>query len=255
MPRTRNQTALEPPLSDTEGHSTGDARNHTPGPEQSITSSTLSPAPSELDDTDRLIQATRQRIQQLQELAELRKKEEELLQSLGGRIPRDKPSRTRRNSEDSNSSSGKEVRVRNIVKLNLPITFQQRDAWLSDLTRAFMGAKRKYRKDYRKILLAIDHMDGEARRRWDRYLDELPGNERENTKENWESFKEWSLLLIKDSVNREPLLMKQLENAAQRETQSPQDFHQYLDSLEKNFPRAAERQRALTFYAKLLPML
>ncbi|KAF5230292.1 hypothetical protein FAUST_9880 [Fusarium austroamericanum] len=255
MPRTRNQTALEPPLSDTEGHSTGDTRNHTPGPEQSVTSSTLSPAPSELDDTDRLIQATRQRIQQLQELAELRKKEEELLQSLGGRIPRDKPSRTRRNSDDSNSSSGKEVRVRNIVKLNLPITFQQRDAWLSDLTRAFMGAKRKYRKDYRKILLAIDHMDGEARRRWDRYLDELPGNERENTKENWEAFKEWSLLLIKDSVNREPLLMKQLENAAQRETQSPQDFHQYLDSLEKNFPRAAERQRALTFYAKLLPML
>ncbi|PCD20144.1 hypothetical protein FGRA07_11775 [Fusarium graminearum] len=144
MPRTRNQTALEPPLSDTEGHSTGDARNHTPGPEQSVTSSTLSPAPSELDDTDRLIQATRQRIQQLQELAELRKKEEELLQSLGGRIPRDKPSRTRRNSEDSNSSSGKEVMVRNIVKLNLPITFQQRDAWLSDLMRAFMGAKRKY---------------------------------------------------------------------------------------------------------------
>ncbi|KAF4332523.1 gag polymerase env poly [Fusarium beomiforme] len=257
MPRTRIQTAREPspiPTDAVRHEETIETREDTPQPTET-SSSTLSTAPDEFDETTALIRATQLRIAQLEELAELRKKEEELLKQIQGGKPREGTPRTRRNSEDSNSSSGKEVRVRNITKLTLPTTFQKRDAWLSDLNRAFTGARRRYRKDYKKILTAMDNMDAEGRGRWDRYVDELPEIEREAVEENWEAFKEWSLSLIKDSANREPLLMKQLENAQQRDNQSPQEFHQYLDSIEKNFPRPSERQRALVFYAKLLPSL
>ena len=54
------------------------------------------------------------------------------------------------------------------------------------------------------------------------------------------------MTLLKDATNREAL-----EKARQRNDQSPRDFHLYLDFLEKQFPRASEKQRALSCYAKL----
>ncbi|KAH7195190.1 hypothetical protein BKA60DRAFT_661006 [Fusarium oxysporum] len=224
-------------------------------PRIELAAATPTRATPEADETTELIRITQIRIAQLEELQELQRREEELLGKLRPLIPPATGTRPRRDSTESHSSSGREVRVRNITKLTLPTTFQKRDAWLSDLYRAFTGARRRYRKDYKKILTALDNMDGEGRGRWDRYVDELPEDIREITERSWEAFKEWSLSLIKDAANREPLLMKQLEAARQRDTQTPQEFHQYLDSIEKHFPRALERQRALSFYAKLLPSL
>ena len=64
-------------------------------------------------------------------------------------------------------------------------------------------------------------------------------------------FKEWSRTLLKDAANQEFSLITQLQEARHREYQSPREFHTYLDSLEKRFPREPEKQRALSFYAKL----
>lgn len=94
-------------------------------------------------------------------------------------------------------------------------------------------------------------MDTECRARWDRSLDEQEETERQDLENNWDSSKEWTFVLIKDPSNQEPLLMRQLGHAKQRDGQSPSDFHMYLDSLEKHFDRPAEKQRALSFYAKL----
>jgi hypothetical protein len=49
--------------------------------------------------------------------------------------------------------------------------------------------------------------------------------------------------------------MTKLERAHQRHGQDSREFHAYLDTLEQHFPRAAEKERALFFFAKLLPEL
>ncbi|KAF4446785.1 RNA-directed DNA polymerase (Reverse transcriptase), partial [Fusarium austroafricanum] len=226
----------------------------TPGEDSIITEEPpVISAPAEENDTEELIRATQLRVAQLEELKTLREKEKALTESLRGLHHLDPGQKPRRSPCDSDSSSGGEVRARNITKLTLPTNFQKREAWLNDLKRAFSGARRRYRRDYKKILLAEDNMDEEARERWTQHLAEIPDEQRASTEGNWEAFTEWSLSLVKDAANREPLLMRQLVNAKQRENQSPQDFHHYLNSLEKNFPRPSERERALSFYAKLLP--
>jgi hypothetical protein len=192
------------------------------------------------------------RIQQLEELKALHEKEANLLRELraagaplGGTAP--KP----RRGDDSSSESGGEVKVKNITMLTSQTTLRKRDEWLGDLQRAFQGAKRRYNREYKRVLLALDHMDAECRARWDRHLDEQEESDQLILENSWEKFMEWTLSLIKDATNREPHLMKQLADARQRDNQSPIEFHSYLDSLEKHFPRQEEKHRALTFYAKL----
>jgi hypothetical protein len=207
-------------------------------------------APTELPTIEEQQIAVAATIAQLQRLKRLQEEEAELRRALGTQ-PGERAARTRRSPHDSDSSSGGDLRIKNITQLPLHPTIRRREDWLRDLNRAFAGARRKFRKDYKKILFALDHMDQEGRARWDRYLDEQPEEDRENLEDNWERFEEWTLLLIKDSFNREALLFRQLEDAKQRENQSPMDFHIYLDSLEKQFPRHSEKERALSFYAKL----
>lgn len=190
------------------------------------------------------------RIKQLEELQALQDKERALLESL--QLPlNENPPNHRREPRDSSSSTEGEVKIKNIIELALPTTVRKRDDWLRDLHRAFNGARRRYRKGYKKILLALDHMDQEGRARWDRYLEEHGEIRRHELEEDWKAFEEWTLGLIKDAENRDVLLMSQLERAKQREGQTPQDFHLYLDSLEKHFPRHTEKQKALFYFSKL----
>ena len=160
---------------------------------------------------------------------------------------------TRRNS--SSSSSGGEVRAKNINELGHPTNLQKHTEWLNDLNRAFNGAKRRYRKDYRKILFALDHMHSMCRARWARYLSEQTDNNQEVLEDNWEAFQEWTLTLLKDSVNREATMAIRFDRARQLETQGPLDFSIFLDSLEKHLERPSEKTRALMFFAKLQPDL
>lgn len=202
--------------------------------------------------------AIRARIAQLEELQKLREKEEELRRLINcpiGGNPRDAPAKRRRDSQESSGSSGQEIKVKNITALTHPTNPQKHKVWINDLNRAFNGAKRKYRRDYRKILFALDHMNITCRARWDRYLDEQPDNEREEIEDNWDLFQTWTLTLLRDAANREAQIAMQLEKAQQLEGQSPMDFSIYLDSLEKHLERPSEKARALSFFAKLRPDL
>jgi hypothetical protein len=49
--------------------------------------------------------------------------------------------------------------------------------------------------------------------------------------------------------------MRQLNDARQRDYQTPEAFDAYLDSLEQHFPRREEAHRASFFFAKLNPAL
>ena len=161
----------------------------------------------------------------------------------------------RRRSDESSGDSGPELRIKNITQLPAFPTLQQRDQWLQDLDRAFRGAPRKFRRDSRKILFALEYMDEDLRTNWDRYLDEQPEELRDDLDDNFTRFSDWTLTLIKDAANREFMISNQLENARQREGQSPQEFHNYLDSLEKHFSRRPEKERTLFFFSKLRPEL
>lgn len=203
-----------------------------------------------LDQQDPLgaqLAATQERIQQLEELAALQNRVRELEASI-----RD-PSKTPRQRSSSSSSSDRnsEIKIRNIATLAISSTFRKRDDWLNDLRRAFNEAPLKFRKDSRKILLALDYMDPDGRARWDRFLAEQTDERQQALNNDWDSFVEWSLTLIKEAANLQPYLMRQLEAAKQREHQSPAEFHAYLDSFEQHLLRADEKALAYTFYAKL----
>lgn len=202
--------------------------------------------------------AIRARIAQLEELQKLQEREEELRKLISCPTSSSKGNnraKRRRNSSESSGSSGREIKVKNINSLTHPTNPQKHKIWVNDLNRAFNGAKRRYRRDYRKILFALDHMNTTCRARWDRYLEEQPDNDRESLEDNWEAFQDWTLTLLKDAANREAQIAMQLEKAKQLEGQSPIDFSIYLDSLEKHLERASEKARALTLFAKLRPEL
>lgn len=199
--------------------------------------------------TEQEVSTLRKEVEQLQALAKLQKEAAELRKKIKGK---QKSTSHRHSSHSTSSSDEKEVKIKSFTQFTSSSGLRKRDDWLNDLQRAFIGSKSRYKKDYKKILLALDHMDADCRARWDRYLDEQPSDEIKEALENsWADFKEWTLTILKDSTNREVLLIRSLEQAQQRDKQSPRDFHLYLDSLEKHFPRVPEKQRALSFYAKL----
>ena len=194
--------------------------------------------------------ATQQRIKQLEELAALQDRVKVLEASVRGTTKRSR--RRSRDADDSDSDSdGGDIKIKNIATLASTSTFRKWDDWCGDLRRAFAGAPRKFRRDDKKILKALDNMDSECRARWNRYLDEQTDDRQQQLQEDWKAFVDWSLTLIKEAANLQPFLTRRLEKAKQGELQSPAEFHAYLDSLEKHLPRADEKARAYSFYAKL----
>jgi len=202
------------------------------------------------------LEAIQARVEQLRALKALRDEEAILQRALSTarspdpiRSPRDSRSSHRRRRSSSSSSSEREVRVKNITKLTATASFRQRDDWLADLQRAFEGASKRYRKDSRKILLALDHVDNELRSQWSRYArDELA-----NTDPDWDTFTAWSLTIL--GIDQLAEVCKALDRARQRDHQSPAAFNNYLESLESHLPGPRDRDdvRAYKLYAKLSP--
>jgi hypothetical protein len=143
------------------------------------------------------------------------------------------------------------LKYKHIPILSSPTTIRKREEWLCDLKRCFKGARRRYRRDERKIIHAVDYMDQEGKGRWDRHVDEKTPIEREVALNSWDQFEQWTLDLVKDAANRNLMLSRSWESAHQGQNQSPQEFHYYLDSLEKHLPKMDEGLRALIFFAKL----
>jgi hypothetical protein len=192
--------------------------------------------------------ALRRRIADLEEIKHLREREAELLATMPTG-----PSSTKRRS--SSSSSSGEIKLKNMVTFSLNFTIKQRDDWLLDLQQTFAGASKKYQKDKKKILKALAEMEPECRSRWNRHLSELVPRDREKANESWDIFEEWTMTLLKHAYNQEAQIMKKLNQAMQLPTQAPEDFHAYLDSLEKKFTAETEDKRALLFLSKLQPDL
>lgn len=191
------------------------------------------------------------RVRELEELVNLRTRERELLSQLADPILPDSSATRQREEDDSSSDDGKELKTENIEIFTLKFNFRKREEWINDLERAFEGAPKKYRKDRKKILLGLQHMDSECRARWSGHLREQTEARRIELKKSWDDYIPWTLTLIKEASNLAAALTKELDDARQRETQTPMQFHSYLDSLEQQFPREEEKQRALKYYAKL----
>lgn len=194
--------------------------------------------------------AARQRIQELEELIQAR----ESIRLLEERIASDSQAPRRRHNSDSQSShSDSDIRIRNITSLPHWATYQQRDNWLRDLRRKFEASPKTFRRDKKRILIALDHTDSECRARWDRYLEEQTEETHLQYENDWENFKEWSKTLLKYTDQGTGSLATQLEGAKQREGQHPLRFHDYLDALEKqrDSPLESDLTRALYYYGKL----
>jgi hypothetical protein len=170
--------------------------------------------------------------------------------SFRGHISR---SRHKRRRISDSSSSEREIKVKNITRLTSSSSFRQRDDWLADLQRAFQGASRRYRKDSRKILLALDYVDNELRAQWNRYArEEVEDQDGDPT---WETFTAWSLRAL--GIDQLAEVYKALDRAHQRQEQSPATFNNYLESLEDHLPGPRDREdvRAYKLYAKLSPAI
>ena len=193
MPPRGKQTGL--PTSSKDSSSTAEAVRPT---------STENPNDDDIDHDDQdlipRLAATNQRIQQLEELAALQTRVREL-ETL---TSRDKTHRRPR--RDSDSSGSQDLKVDNIITLITSSTFRQRDDWLSDLQRAFKGAPRKFKKDTKKIFLALNYMDLESRTRWGRYLAEQTEEMQQSLSDDWNAFSEWTLSLIKEAGQMETYL-------------------------------------------------
>ena len=165
------------------------------------------------------------------------------------------PSERHRKSASRSPDQRNEIKIKDIPLFSLDFTLQKRENWLADLRYTFEGAPWKYRTDNQKILAAIGHMDSACRQRWHRYIEEKVAIEDRETAETWLHFKEWTITLLRNSATLRSDVMSQLERAHQRFGQDPREFHAYLDTLEQHFPRRPEDDRALQFFAKLLPEL
>lgn len=143
------------------------------------------------------------------------------------------------------------IEMTNIKKFHLNFKVQDRLEWLADVKRDFEGAPWNYRHDTQKILHALSLMEPICRQRWDRHFAEKILEVSRSDVETWEHFEEWTITLIKNSLTIQADAMVALNAARQRPGQDPRDFHAYLDSLEQNFERAPEEERAYHFHAKL----
>lgn len=202
-------------------------------------------------DLDANLAATQATIEKLQRLKDLQDQVETLKSQLTGRNQGENLLDPYRELSDP-SGRGQDIKLKNIPTFTLNSSLQQRQEWLLDLQQQFEGDLRRYHDGRTQILGALSHMDTTCRQRWYRHVDEKSPNSQRNLKEDWPYFKDWTLTLIKNAASLESEVMGQLEKARQYKEEDPREFHARLDTLERHFPRVAEKERALSFFAKLL---
>lgn len=193
------------------------------------------------------MQATVERLTRYKQLQE----QLAILRSEISKLTPTEPLPTRRRYRGDNSGDEREIRLKNIPTFSLDFNLQKRQEWLLDLAQQFDGAQKKYHDDRKKILGALCYMEPICRQRWYRHIEEKGSNHLRDIREDWPYFKDWTLTLIKNAASLESEVMGQLERIHQLKDEDPREFHARLDTLEQHFPRAAEKERALTYFAKL----
>jgi hypothetical protein len=161
-------------------------------------------------------QAMARRIRELEEALRLQERLTQLEREFEARndtLPKGSRKRRYSHSSESDKDRGGEIKIKNISTLAQPTNARKRLDWIYDLEDAFKAAPRRFRKGATKILYAIHHMHNDCRARWRRHLEEQSSEDREEYSSDWEYFREWTLVLIKDAANRETLLATQIETA------------------------------------------
>jgi len=210
------------------------------------------PAATSSETQESELQQTQSRISFLERLVQAKEKEEELLRRLG--LATDS-SRKRQRSESPSQESSRAIKVKNIIQFTSKMTFRRRQEWLQDLDRAFQGDPQRFQVAKNRILFSLEHMDSNIRSRWYSHRDAQPNDERTAYEKDWTHFENWTGTLVHDVADQDTTVMNQLERATQRISQSPWEFHSYLESLEARFPRQSEKDRSMKFFAKLDPKL
>ena len=201
-------------------------------------------------DLDLNLAATQATIEKLQRLKDLQDQAERLRSEVLGRRPDDFLSNSYREPYYP-SGKDQEIELKNLPIFTLDYTLQKRQEWLLDLQQMFEGAPKRYYDDRTKILGAISYMNQTCRQRWYRHAEEKGSTTPRNLKEDWPYFRDWTLTLIKNVASLESDVMGQLERTYQYRDEDPREFHARLDTLEQHFPRSAEKERALSYFAKL----
>lgn len=205
-----------------------------------------------------LLVAARARIRQLELLQDAQRQMEDLEKRLGLSVKR--PSKRPRVSSDSSDSEDSHrhravIKPKNLMVFGDEMSIQQRKEWLEDLDRAFKGDPKKFATDQNRILFALDNMEKRQRMRWVSHIKNMSPEQQRTAETKWPHFEEWTKQCCRNLTDEEHDWAKRLNNARQRFSQSPLEFHQYLESLEDHYPPLPEEQRALQFYAKLSPEL
>lgn len=214
-------------------------------PGETSTEGANPPAPS-----DAVLEAIQSNIARLKRYKELQDEVARLQAEISyGDLADTLPTRRRRRDDDSDDD--REIKLKNIPTFALEFTLQQRQEWLLDLAQQFDGAPRKYYNNKKKILGALSYMDPICRQRWYRHIEEKGATHLLDMKEDWPYFKNWTLTLIKNAASLEAEVRSQLERTHQKKDENPKEFHSRLDAFEQHFTRQPEKERALTYFAKL----
>ena len=115
-----------------------------------------------------------------------------------------RPRRRRAGSSLSElSRDGGDLKTTSISIFKISWNFRQRDDWLSDLDLAFMRAPKKFRKDRKKILYALDKIDRDCKAFWKRYITarEIP-ELRDALYTDYEAFSDWTVSILRNADNR-----------------------------------------------------
>ncbi len=187
-------------------------------------------------------------------IAELQQELAELRSTIGPSRGADSQRKRRRDDSDSEEDRyEKDLSLKGIDQFTRSFSLRQRQDWLHNAERIFRGSPRKFRKEQRKVLFALDHMEQYCRTLWQMRVQGKPQDEQDALEGNWVLFSDWTLSIITNAENRGFTLHERIQEAQQSSSQSPRDFAAYLGSLEAQVTQRSEEDQAMLLYSKLQP--
>ena len=163
---------------------------------------------------------------------------------------REDPARKRARSDNDDEEGPqwkkREVKYTNISKLTPQATPREYADWKDDMQRLFEGAPVKYATDSMKMIAAHEHMNQEAKTLWSTHTRISP-----ESSPSWDAFLEWTTQLIGQGADLLETIHKEYATARQKATQTPQQFHAYLSSLESLIGEQTEEFRTYHFFHRL----
>jgi hypothetical protein len=120
--------------------------------------------------------------------------------------------------------------------------------WVREAETKFRQSPPYFVTDKDKILFTMDSLRGEPANIWFPYEKENRVTEEGPT---WEFYTQFLLDLVKDPANRKIDDAQEYADARQREGQSAQAFHSYLQTLEARLPPYTEEQLVINYFTKI----